>query len=38
MFETTAELAIDEIVSVELPFIGKSEARIVRKYENSFRC
>lgn len=38
MFETTAELAIGEIVSVELPFIGKSEARIVRKYENSFGC
>ncbi len=38
MFETTAELAIGEIVSVELPFIGKSEAKIVRKYENSFGC
>lgn len=38
MFETIAELAIGEIVSVELPFIGQSEARIVRKYENSFGC
>jgi hypothetical protein len=38
MFETSAKLEIGEIVSVDLPFIGKSEAKIVRKEDDSFGC
>lgn len=38
MFETSARLAIGEIVSVDLPYIGKSEARIVRKEGDTLGC
>lgn len=38
MFETSADLATDEIVMVDLPFIGSSEARIVWRKEKSYGC
>lgn len=38
MFETSVDLAIGEIVAVDLPFIGRREARTVWKKDNSFGC
>lgn len=38
MFETAVDLEVGEIVSVDLPFIGQSDARIVWKKLNSFGC
>lgn len=38
MFETSVDLAIGEIVSVDLPFIGRSDAKIVWKDGNSIGC
>lgn len=38
MFESSADLATDEIIMVDLPFIGASEARVVRQDDNSYGC
>lgn len=38
MFETSANLAIGEIVAVELPLINQTEARVIWQKENSFGC
>jgi hypothetical protein len=37
-FETAVDLEIGEIVSVDLPFIGQTDAKIVWKELNSFGC
>lgn len=38
MFETSTQLATDEIVLVDLPFIGASEARVVWQKGSSYGC